>query len=50
MSRISNTFDALKASGRKGLVGYLTAGDPDLERSEQNIRAALDNGQIVAQA
>jgi len=44
MSRIDATFERLKAEGRKGLVGYLTAGDPDLTTSEQDIRTALDAG------
>jgi len=44
MNRIERTFDALKASGRKGLVGYLTAGDPDPATSERTLRAALGNG------
>lgn len=44
MDRIAETFNALKRQGRKGLVGYLTAGDPNLKRSEENIRIALDNG------
>lgn len=30
--------------GRKALIGYLTAGDPDLKTSERNIRLALANG------
>jgi len=42
--RIAETFGALKAEGRKALVGYLTAGDPDLRQSELNIRTALKNG------
>lgn len=33
MSRISRTFDALRAQGRTGLVTYVTGGDPDLARS-----------------
>ena len=44
MNRITATFNALKAQGRKGLVGYLTAGDPDVGVSEQDIRTALDHG------
>jgi tryptophan synthase alpha chain len=44
MNRISKRFAELKASGKKGFVGYLTAGDPDIVVSEANIRAALDNG------
>jgi len=44
MNRIDAKFAELKEQGRKGLVGYLTAGDPALETSEQNIRSAIENG------
>ncbi|MBT3297054.1 MAG: tryptophan synthase subunit alpha [Verrucomicrobia bacterium] len=44
MNRIESTFDKLKAEGRKGLVGYLTAGDPDVATSEARMRTALDHG------
>lgn len=44
MNRIVSTFAALKRRGQKALIGYLTAGDPDLETSERNIRVALENG------
>lgn len=44
MNRITNTFQTLRAQGRKALIGYLTAGDPDLKTSERNFRAALANG------
>jgi tryptophan synthase alpha chain len=44
MNRIDAKFEELNKAGRKGLVGYLTAGDPDIETSERNIRCALDNG------
>jgi tryptophan synthase alpha chain len=44
VNRIENAFAALKKSGRKGLVGYLTAGDPDLDASERRLREALANG------
>ena len=33
MTRIDAAFRELRAAGRTGLVAYLTAGDPDLERS-----------------
>ena len=33
MSRISERFKALRAKGATGLVTYVTAGDPDLDRS-----------------
>ncbi len=44
MNRIPQTFDALRARRRKGLIGYLTAGDPDLDASERDVRTALDSG------
>jgi len=44
MRRIEATFSRLKEEGRKGLVGFLTVGDPDLQQSEQDIRDALDAG------
>lgn len=44
MNRISKTFNELKEAGKKGFVGYLTAGDPDITISERDIRSALDNG------
>jgi len=43
-NRIADTFAELKAAGRKALVGYLTAGDPDPAASEQHVRTALDAG------
>ena len=44
MNRIIEKFQEIRKSGRKALVGYLTAGDPDLKTSEKNIRCMLDNG------
>ena len=44
MNRIIERFEELKRSGRKGLVGYLTAGDPDVARSMKAIRDAIANG------
>jgi tryptophan synthase alpha chain len=44
MNRIDATFAALKASGRKGLVGYMTAGDPDADTSYRDLRSAVDGG------
>jgi tryptophan synthase alpha chain len=35
MSRIDAAFRELRAAGRTGLVAYLTAGDPDLERGRE---------------
>lgn len=39
MNRIDQTFACLRTSGRKGIIFYLTAGDPDLE-----VTAALVRG------
>src|SRR3989442_4218428 len=38
-ARISDTFARLKAEGRPGLVTYTTAGDPDLGRSAEILKA-----------
>jgi len=43
MSRLDETFAALRAAGKTGLVAYVTAGDPDLARSAEVIRA-VDRG------
>lgn len=44
MTRLAQAFSDAHAQGRAALVGYLTAGDPDLARSEQNIVAACEAG------
>ena len=44
MNRIDETFAALRREGRKAFVGYLTAGDPDIEASERNLRTVLAEG------
>jgi len=44
MNRIEAKFDELKKRKKKALIGYLTAGDPDLETSERIMRSALANG------
>lgn len=38
-SRLSDTFDRLRARREPGLITYITAGDPDLPRTEGIIRA-----------
>jgi tryptophan synthase alpha chain len=43
VSRLAQTFERLRASGTRGLVTYITAGDPDLTRTEGILRA-LDRG------
>jgi len=44
MNRIASTFEQLKKAGRKGLVGFLTAGDPDYVTSLADLRIAARNG------
>jgi tryptophan synthase alpha chain len=39
MSRLDDAFAGLRARGRPGLITYVTAGDPDLERSALVLRA-----------
>jgi len=47
MSRLTATFDAMRAGGKKGLVTYVTAGDPDLARSAAVLRALARGGADV---
>ncbi len=39
MSRLERTFETLRRRGRSGLVTFTTAGDPDLPRSAEVLRA-----------
>jgi len=47
MSRLADTFAALRAEARPGLVTYTTAGDPDLPRSGDILRALARAGADV---
>lgn len=44
MSRIAATLAALKASGRKALIPYVTAGDPFADATPQIMQALADGG------
>jgi tryptophan synthase alpha chain len=46
-SQLAETFDTLRARGQKGLVTYVTAGDPDLERSALALQAIAAAGADV---
>lgn len=46
-SRLTTTFDALRKAQRPGLVTYTTAGDPDLLRSAEILRALARAGADV---
>ena len=39
MTRLADTFARIRGNGHPGLVTYVTAGDPDLERSAQILQA-----------
>ena len=44
MGRIEATFDMLKQAGERALIPFITAGDPDLARTEELIHALVDAG------
>lgn len=44
ISRINNQFSRFKKDNRTGLVGYLTAGDPDYKTSLRNILGGIETG------
>ncbi|WP_322104614.1 tryptophan synthase subunit alpha [Paraburkholderia sp. J41] len=47
MSRIKNTFAALAAEGKKGLIPFITAGDPDPARTVEFMHALAAGGADV---
>jgi tryptophan synthase alpha chain len=47
MSRLQSTFARLRQNGSRGLVTYVTAGDPDLSQSPDVIRALARGGADV---
>lgn len=44
MSRIKTTMDALKQSGKKALIPYITGGDPRPEWTESLMHSLVENG------
>lgn len=44
MNRIDETFAALKAAGKKALIPFITAGDPDMETTEKLVCALFQSG------
>ncbi|HYW41694.1 MAG TPA: tryptophan synthase subunit alpha [Bryobacteraceae bacterium] len=44
MTRIGRLFDCLKRDGRKGLIAYITAGDPSPERTPALVEALIRGG------
>lgn len=47
MTRIGDRFAALRRDGKKGLVAFITAGDPDLERTVSAVRELEQGGADV---
>ena len=48
-NRIDSCFAGLAEENRKALITFITAGDPDLETSEKNVLAMLDNGADIVE-
>ena len=44
MTRIAGLFDRLKREGRKGLIAYITAGDPSPDRTPDLVEALVRGG------
>ncbi len=44
MSRIAATFERLRASGRKALIGYLTVGYPSLDITRKAVSSLVAGG------
>jgi len=49
MSAIDTLFDQLRRSGRKALMPFITAGDPNLALSEQLIRQLVAQGSSICE-
>jgi len=49
VSRLAETFQRLRDAGTPGLVAYITAGDPDLPRTEGILRALERGGADVVE-
>lgn len=49
MSRITTCFDTLKSQGRKALITYVTAGDPDIESSRKVLLSLPKSGANIVE-
>ena len=48
-NRIDSCFEKLKSDGKKALITFVTAGDPDIETTEKNIMEMLENGSDIVE-
>ena len=48
-NRIDTCFENLKNQGKKALITFITAGDPDLETSEKNVLEMFENGADIVE-
>ena len=44
MSRISQVFNELRQKNEKALIPFISAGDPDLETTENLLKCLIENG------
>lgn len=44
MNRIDKAFEDLKSRGEKALVGFVTAGDPNISASVEIVTAMVESG------
>ncbi len=47
MNRIDRCFEELKANGKKALITFVTAGDPDLATTESTVLEMFENGSDI---
>lgn len=48
-NRIDSCFEALKKDGRKALITFLTAGDPDMNTTESCVLSMFENGSDIVE-
>ncbi len=48
-NRIDVCFERLSQENKKALITFITSGDPDIESTERNVMAMLDNGSDIVE-
>ncbi len=49
MNRIDSTFEKLRAQGRKALITFVTAGDPDMDTTVKTVLEMYENGADIVE-